>query len=131
MSGEDPAATSVTASRKAWASDAVSSPIRRSSRTSWAVSCVSCGRPSDIEQPPPLESAAERELVRVLQIPPDRQPGGQPGDAQAHRLEQTREVGGRRLTLEVRVRGQDDLGDLAGREPCDQLADVQVVGPDP
>src|SRR4051794_6391204 len=131
MSGEDPAATSVTASRKAWASDAVSSPIRRSSRTSLAVSCVSCGRPSDIEQPPPLESATERELVRVLQIPPDRQPGGQPGDAQAHRLEQPREIGGSGLALEVRVRRQDDLRHLAGGEPRDQFAHPEVVRPDP
>src|SRR4051794_40370144 len=130
MSGEDPAATSVTASRNAWASDAVSSPIRRSSSTSLAVSCVPCVRPSDIEQPPPLESATERELVGVLQIPSDRQPGGEPGDAQAHRLEQAREVRGGRLTLEVRVRRQNDLGDLAGREPGDQLTNPQVVRPD-
>src|SRR4051794_15845355 len=106
MSGEEPAATSVTASRKAWASDAVSSPIRRSSRTSFAVSGAVL---SDIEQPSPLESTTERQLVGILQIPTDRQPGGEPGDAQAHRLEQPREVGGGRLTLEVRVRRQDDL----------------------
>src|SRR3954447_23812838 len=135
MSGEEPDATSVTESRKAWASDAVSSPMRRSSSTSLAVvSAVpapECVELSDIEQPPPLESATERELVGILQIPSDRQPGGQPGDTQAHRLQQPSEVGGRRLALEVRVRGEDDLRDLTGREPRDQLADPQVVRPDP
>src|SRR3954447_8345469 len=132
MSGEEPAATSVTEARKAWASDAVSSPMRRSSSTSVLVVPVpGCVGLSDIEQPPPLESAAERELVRVLQIPPDRQPGGQPGDAQAHRLEQPREIGGSGLALEVRVRRQDDLRDLAGGEPRDQFAHPEVVRPDP
>src|SRR5919202_417164 len=127
MSGDEPVATSVTASRKAWASDAVSSPMRRSSSASALTSCIVLL--SDIQQSPPLESAPERELVRVLQIAPHRQPGGQPGDAQAHRFEQPREVGRGGLALEVRVGGEDDLGDLAGGEALHELLDAQVVGP--
>src|SRR4051812_21352509 len=91
MSGEEPAATSVTASRKAWASAAVSSAMRCNSSTSLLASPDCSGlldvMLSDIEQPPPLESTTERELVGVFQIPSDRQPGGEPGHAQAHRLE--------------------------------------------
>src|SRR3954447_18799526 len=131
MSGEEPAATSVTEARKAWASDAVSSPMRRSSSTSVLVVPVpGCVGLSDIEQPPPLESAAERQLVRVLQIAPDRQAGGEPGDAQTHGLEQTREIGRGGFALQVGVGREDDLGDLPGGEAGDEFADPQVVGAD-
>src|SRR5690606_34563338 len=45
-------------------------------------------------------------------------------------LDQPRQVGGRRLPLEVRVGREDQLVDLAVGEPGHQLADPQVIRPD-
>src|SRR5690606_7231276 len=66
----------------------------------------------------------------VFEVSPDRKPGREPGDSQFHVHQESREVGGCRLTLEVRVGGDDHLGHGAVRESLHQLTDAQVVRPD-
>src|ERR1700722_772615 len=86
---------------------------------------------SHIEQASSLEGAAERDLVRVLQVAADRQPAGRARRPDAHRLDQPGEVGRGRLALEVGVGRQDQLGHPAVRQPGHQLLDPQVVRADP
>src|SRR5688572_25397146 len=57
-----------------------------------------------------LKRPAERELVGVLQVAPDREPGRDAGDLQPERLQQPGQVHGRGLALDVGVRAEDDLG---------------------
>ena len=62
--------------------------------------------------------------------PPTGSPRGEPGDPDAHRLDQPGEVGRGGLALEVGVGREDQLGDGAVGEPGHQLADPQVVRAD-
>ena len=64
-----------------------------------------------------LEGAAEGDLVGVLQVSADGQPAGQPGDGEPHRLDHQREIGGRGLTLGIRVGGQDEFLHLTAGQP--------------
>ena len=66
---------------------------------------------SDIKEPPPLESPAQRDLVRILQVATDGQPARRPRHPQPERFEQPGQVGRGRLAFQVRVPGQDQLGD--------------------
>src|SRR3954454_960458 len=133
--GAVPVAISDTAARNVAACPAIS---RAKSSSSWASSAASsdCAAPavppvsSDIEQPPSFEGTPERDLVCILQVSADRQPTGQPGDAQVHRLDEPREVGRRGLALEVGVRRQDQLSDDPVGQPRHELADPQVVRSD-
>ena len=77
-----------------------------------------------------LERAAEGQLIGVLEVAADRQTAGQLAHAQAERGEHPDEVGGRRLALEVRIGGDDDLGDGAVLQARQQLLDAQLVGAD-
>ena len=64
---------------------------------------------------PALERPAERQLVGVLEVAPDRQPAGDPGHPDPEGREQPGEVHGGGLTLEVGVGAQDHLGDRPRR----------------
>src|ERR1035437_1316974 len=85
---------------------------------------------SDIDQSPALKGPTESDLVGVLQVSTDRQPGGQTCDLQVHGAQQAGQIGGRRLTLEVGVGGDDDLADVNIGQPGQQLLDPQVVRAD-
>src|SRR5674536_320492 len=135
-----PEATASSAVRKSSTCPATSSASSAQLATSSSFSSAaapttrSVARPlrvSDIDQPPSFERASEGHLVGILQISPDRQAAGQPGHAQAHRLDQPGQVRRRGLALEVRVGGQDELGHRAVRQPDHQLGHSQVIRPDP
>ena len=74
-------------------------------------------------------SPSERHLVGVLDVAPDRHAERQAGHAQAARLEQPRQVEGRRFAFDVGIGGEHDLGDSL--EPGEQAGDRQAVGSDP
>src|ERR1700712_2700572 len=77
------------------------------------------------------EGATERDLVRVLEVPADRQPAGQPGHHQVRKVaQQSDQVGRRGLTLEIRVGGEDDLADTGFGDPSEQRSDAQLVRSD-
>src|SRR4051794_21662346 len=114
LPGSSPLATSVTATMKLSIWSAICTP--KSSGSCLAL----CSVASDIEQSSPFEGTAQRDLVGVLQVSPDREPAGQSRDLQTHRLDHAREVGGRGLPLEVGVGGQDQLRDGAVGEPGQQ-----------
>src|SRR5450759_3567164 len=82
---------------------------------------------SDIDQSPALKGPTESDLVGVLQVSTDRQPGGQTRDLEVHGAQQAGQVGGRRLSLEVGVGGDDDLADVSIGQPGHQLLDPPVV----
>src|SRR5690606_4247954 len=86
--------------------------------------------PSAADEAPALEGPAERHLVRVLQVSPDRQPGREAGHAQTHGAQHAREVRRGGLALDVRVGREDHLRDLPVREAGHELGDPQVAGPD-
>src|SRR5579859_5917186 len=86
---------------------------------------------SDIKQSPSLEGAPQRHLIGVLQVAPDRQSAGRPGDPQAHRLDQPSEKGGRRLPFEVGIGGEYQLCHRSVSEPRHQLPDPQLIRADP
>src|SRR5215212_801090 len=98
----------------------------------WANSLVSpsifCG--SFMCRSPPCERAPQGDLVGVLEITAYRQSTRQPRHAQLHWLQQPGEIGRRGLTLEVRIRGEDDLGDRAVGQSGHQLAHPQLVRTD-
>src|SRR5690554_6496087 len=78
-----------------------------------------------------LEGATERDLVGIFEITADREAGCEAGHAQVEVHEESRKIGLGRLTLEVRVGGDDVLGDRPIRQPLHQLTDAQIVWPDP
>src|SRR5665647_1732078 len=88
-------------------------------------------RSSDIDQSPAFKGPTESDLVGVLQVSTDRQPGGQTRDLEVHGAQQAGQVGGRRLSLEVGVGGDDDLADVSIGQPGQQLLDPQVVRTNP
>src|SRR5262245_17776051 len=75
------------------------------------------------------ERAAERDLVRVLEVAPDRQPACEPRDPGAV-TQAVGQVGGRRLAGHVRIRGEDDLLDPVSLHAPEQLVDAEVGGLD-
>src|SRR4051812_44465417 len=91
----------------------------------WPPACTAL-----LDGPAAGEGPSEGDLVGVLQVAADRQAAGQPAHGDAHRLDQPGQVGGGRLALQVRVGGQDQLGDRAVGEPVQQLAHPQVVRAD-
>src|SRR6478752_2005868 len=86
-SGLSAFATSVTASTKLWTWSAMSAA--NSSSPSLPSPVISSA--SDIQQPPSFECPTEGDLVGVLQVPAHRQSTREPGDPQAHRLDQAGE----------------------------------------
>ena len=78
-----------------------------------------------------FEGSGERDLVGVFEVSSDGQARGEPRDRHAQGHEEADEVGGRGLSLDVRVGGEDDFRDGAVAQPLDELADAKVFGPDP
>src|SRR5207302_4138388 len=68
----------------------------------------------------PLESPDERGFVGHLKISPDRNSARKPRDLYAERFDHSRQIDGRRLALDVRVRRDDDLLD-SRLDAIDQL----------
>ena len=70
-------------------------------------------RPSGLERAAAGERAAERDLVGVLEVAADRQPGGEARDRDVGRalVQRAGDVQRRRLAGRGRVRGQHDLAD--------------------
>src|SRR5699024_2184004 len=78
------------------------------------------------------QRAAEGEFVGELQIAPHRQSRSQPCGAQPGEIPQdTHQVRGRGLALGVGVGGDDDLTDLVGSDPAQQLTHPQLFRADP
>src|SRR6266516_2728513 len=84
-----------------------------------------------IKQPPSFERAPESHLVRVLQVPSDRKPTSRPGHPQPQRLDKPGQVGRGRLSLQVRVRREDQLRDAAVGQPGHEFPGPQVLRADP
>src|SRR5215831_2124571 len=74
-----PRATAASPSRKSLAF-----PATRSARGRHSSVAPSSLGDSDIQQPPSLESPAERDLVGVFQLTANRQAAGGPGDPHPH-----------------------------------------------
>src|SRR5207245_6686952 len=81
----------------------------------------------DIKQPPSFERAAESHLIRVLQVPPDREPAGGPRHPQPQRLHQTGQIGSGRVALKVRTGGQNYVGHTALLAPRHELPRPHVL----
>src|SRR2546429_6402949 len=81
--------------------------------------------------PAALERLGEGDLVRVLQVAPHRETTRETGHPDAARLEEGRDVHRRGVALEVRIGREDDLRDAVALDAFHQLADPEVVGPDP
>src|ERR1700722_13297281 len=94
-----PRASAAMPSRKSWTFPAIRSASGIQPSTGQAEESAR----SDIQQSPSLESAPQRDLVRVLQVPADRKAAGRPGHPDAHRLDQPGQVSRGGLSLEVRV----------------------------
>src|SRR5690606_31705125 len=89
--GAAPDATCVEVVRKARACAAMPSAISRRSGSFW-ISPMPVTLPSAADEAPALEGPAERHLVRVLQVSPDRQPRREAGHAQTHGAQHARQV---------------------------------------
>src|SRR5918995_1224255 len=109
---------------------AISRTVRRNMRASAADSSDRRARSSDIDEPPSLEGPAQGDLVGVLEVTADREAGREAGHPQPEVPKHAGEVARGRLTLEVGVGGDDDLGDRAVPQPGEELPDAKVVGPD-
>ena len=79
---------------------------------------------------PPREGAAKSDLVGELEIAAHGQAGRQPRDRDPGTGQQSGEVGGGGFALQVRVGGEDDLGDDRRGQPTQQFGDVEVFGAD-
>ena len=86
-------------------------PCTSSFRNPWRRFAPSALRPLQLAASG--ERAGQGRLVRELEVSAHRQALGEPGDADAHRLEQPHQIERGRLALDVRVGGDDDLLDLA------------------
>src|SRR6266545_3878191 len=67
-----------------------------------------------IDRSSPFKRPSECDLVGVFEVTAYRQSTSQSGHAQPHRPQQPAQIRRGGLALEVRVGGQDDLGDLPG-----------------
>src|SRR5215470_3115571 len=125
-----PVASAPTPSRKsrAWAATRSASGCQPSPDPA---SCDPGTGALHIKQPPSFERAPEGHLVRVLQVPPDRKPTRRPGHPQPQRLDQPGQIGRGRLSLQVGVGGEDQLGDAAVGQPRHQLPGPQILRADP
>ncbi len=83
-----------------------------------------------LEGPPAGHGPGQGELIGVFEIAPHGQPVGGPGDPGREGRERSLEVERRRLALDVRVGGDDDLADGLIPHPVQQLLDVDLLRPD-
>src|SRR3989440_745358 len=74
--------------------------------------------------------AADRDLVRVLEVAAHGEPTGDTGHPEPQRLEQPGEVHRRRFAFDVRVGGEDHLFDALVVHPRQELLDLQLFRPD-
>src|SRR6202521_5842250 len=77
-----------------------------------------------------LERANQRHVVGVFEVAANRQAAGDAGHHRHMRSEQVGQVHGGRLSLEVRIGGQDHLLDPAGGHPHDQFAGSDLLRTD-
>src|SRR5574337_322110 len=77
---------------------------------------------------PPLQRLGKRHFVGVLQVTAHRQAASDSRDPNGERFQQTREVHRRRLTLDVRIRGQDHLFDLPSIQALQKGLGRKLVG---
>src|SRR6266542_3145681 len=77
-----------------------------------------------------LEGLAQGDLVGVLEVASDREAAGQAGHPDAGGLQQRGHVHRRRVALQVRVRGQDDLDHAVALDAVEELLDAEVLGAD-
>src|SRR4051794_5236428 len=114
--------------------DIACSATRKDSTASaicWAKSSSSGSRYVSVTSvSPSCECASQGHLVGVLEITAYRQSTRQTGHAQVHVLQESAEIGGRGVALDVRVGRQDHLGHGAVGEPGHQLADAQLLRAD-
>src|SRR3954453_17132384 len=114
--------------------DIACSATRKDSTASaicWAKSSSSGSRYVSVTSvSPSCECASQGHLVGVLEITAYRQSTRQTGHAQVHVLQESAEIGGGRVALDVGVGRQDDLGDGPVGEPPHQLPDAQLLGTD-
>src|SRR5215207_10131416 len=129
------AAMSRTEIRKlcTWSAICSANSSRSSLSVASARSAMSTGLSVDsvIDRSSPFKRPSECDLVGVLEITAYWKSTSQSGDAQPHGPQQPAQVGRCRLTLEIRVGGQDDLGHLTAGEPLHQFPDPQLVRSDP
>src|SRR4051794_8265685 len=119
-----PAAIARRASRK----DSISSAMPSANSVVSASSALRAV--SAIDGSPPFERSPQGDLVGVLEVATYRKSTRQTRHAQAHPGQHAREVRRGGLALEVRVGGQDHLGDRPVGQPAEQLLDPQLVRSD-
>ena len=83
-----------------------------------------------LDEPSTLECATKCDLVGILEIATNGEPGGEPRDPQIQMHHHARKVGGRRLPLEIRIGRNDHLGDNTVGEALHQLTDAQIIRSD-
>src|ERR1700730_4709653 len=94
-----------------------------------AGSSYPCGSMKTLNLPPPFERFVPGPIVGVLEVAPDRHPHRNPRHADAKRLEEPRKIDGRGLSFNVGIGRQNHFSD-AVVHPCQQLLDLEIVGPD-
>ena len=77
-----------------------------------------------------LDSAAERELVGILQVATHGQAARQTRHLDAQWLDGASKVARRGLALDIGVGGDNDLVDILMAQARQQLADMQLLGTD-
>ena len=96
----------------------------------WRVSRWSAGAAQASSRRRPSKARPRVTSSAYSRSPPTGRPEASRVTAQAHRPQRAGEEGRGGLALEVRVGGDDDLGDGAVGQPGHQLADAQVVRAD-
>src|SRR5919198_4286241 len=95
---------------RTWSAICSANSVRSSLSVPKARSAISFG--SVIDRSSPFKRPSECDLVGVLEITAYWKSTSQSGDAQPHGPQQAAQVRRGRLTFEVRIGGQDDLGHL-------------------
>src|SRR5665647_358670 len=117
-----------TARNRRYPAQQDSSP--RATSSTPAGSWYAVGSIENLHLPPSLHRLVHRHFVGVLEIAADRDAHGDAGDADAERLEQTRQVDRRRLALDVRIGREDHFLDGAALDAREQPLDLQLVWAD-
>src|SRR3712207_2755867 len=80
--------------------------------------------------PPSLERSTEGDLVGVLKVPTHGQSTREPGHPDSQVGQEPGQVRRGRLALEVRIGGEDDLGDGSVGQPGHELLDPELIRAD-
>src|SRR6185436_7485897 len=89
------------------------------------------GRATSLHLPAALQRLGEGDLVRVLEVSTDRESASQPRDGDAQWFEQRGDVHRGRVSLQVRVRREDDLLDAVALHTVEELLHAEVVRSNP